>query len=602
MGQEAPSSGERDGRPPSGSGVGAFSLRATVTAAALVCLAALILAHPRVLPFRTSFTSLGGGSVFRIEPRPGVALPSPLRAGETVPLALQPFATRLALALANVSGHRPVVMVVRGAHGLRSVVVRSVRLSADRLGSPFQWAADVFFELVFFIVGILTLWWGRNWAAWGFSLATLTQLGYVALGIVPWPPGPGALPVLFLIVLFTASTFYIGLYLSVRTLLGHRVRFLHGRDLLYLLLALLGYVLQLAVVVKVLWGASLPFLSLTADRTIGILVGTIFLAQILVIVRDLVRGYGRAGRDLRLRLRWLLLAAVLLILDLGCVLWVTFHPARGVLHDVLDTCSSLLASSIVGLYAYVLLRQRLVEVRLVVSRALVFAVFMATVVGLFAFVENVIERSAVPRGADLAFEIGVPLLLGIFFHRLSRRIERLVERVFFRREYRSRQELLEFAHDVGYIEDPEVLLERAARVFALCSGGERAACYEADGEALLLRSRFPDGDAVFPPRLDTDDPALVRLRARRSPLDLHGRASALGDGLALPFVLRGRPYALFVIGPRPGGRYSEEETDFLARAAHEVGSALLALRAEGEGKGRPAYGASPRSAASPRPA
>lgn len=96
---------------------------------------------------------------------------------------------------------------------------------------------------------------------------------------------------------------------------------------------------------------------------------------------------------------------------------------------------------------------------------------------------------------------------------------------------------------------------RALRI-VLGARGRRsvAVFYEAEGEGLQRTASFPDGEAVFPARLEADDPALVRLRARRSPLDLHGFESALGEGWALPFVLRGRPYALLVLGPRPGGR------------------------------------------------
>jgi hypothetical protein len=600
MSQKALPSTETDGPSPSaaGSGAGAFLLRATVSVLLFACLATQFLTHPHVFPFRLHFASFADGGVVRIEPRSGLALPPPLHAGESLPLALQPFSTRLALALGgNVSSHRA-LRIVLDARGRRFATVRSVRSSTARLGGRFQRALHIFSELFFFTVGMLTLWWGRNWAAWGFSLAILPVVGYQTLSSVPWPAVPEVLPVPFLLPLFGGIVFYIGLYLSVRTLLGHRVRFLHGRDLLYLLLVLLGYALELESVVKVLSGIAVPLPSLAAYRASAIVIGAIVLVQILAIVHDLVRGYNRAGEELRLRLRWVLLAAFLLIPDLGCVLWIATHPVRDALHDFLVVCGTLLVSSIVGLYAYVLLRQRLVEVRMVVSRALVFTLFMAAVVGLFAFVENAIERSAAPRGAGFALELGIPLLLGIFFHRLSRWIERLVERVFFRREYRARQEILEFSRDAGYIEDPAVLEVRTARVFACHSGSGRAALYEAEGEGLRRTASFPDGEDVFPSRLEADDPALVRLRARRSPLDLHGLESALGEGLALPFILRGRPYALLVLGPRPGGRYSEEETDFLARAVHEVGSALLALRLEEEGKKEGARDAIPHPALS----
>jgi hypothetical protein len=89
-----------------------------------------------------------------------------------------------------------------------------------------------------------------------------------------------------------------------------------------------------------------------------------------------------------------------------------------------------------------------------------------------------------------------------------------------------------------------------------------------------------EGLATWPGLIDPDDPALVRLRATLTPLDLHESESAFGsNGLALPLALRGRIFGVLVCGPRPAGRYAQAETSELGQAAHDVGASLFALRA-----------------------
>jgi hypothetical protein len=89
-----------------------------------------------------------------------------------------------------------------------------------------------------------------------------------------------------------------------------------------------------------------------------------------------------------------------------------------------------------------------------------------------------------------------------------------------------------------------------------------------------------EGDFAWPHQLGVDDPALVRLRATLTPLDLHESESLLGaEGLALPLALRGRMFGVLVCAPRAAGRYAQAEAGALAQSAHDVGASLFALRA-----------------------
>ena len=205
---------------------------------------------------------------------------------------------------------------------------------------------------------------------------------------------------------------------------------------------------------------------------------------------------------------------------------------------------------------------------------------MGLIVGCFALLESLIERSALGEGAGLTLEIGVPLGLGVLFHQLHVRLEALVDRLFFGHEHRARQALGEFVRDAGFVESPQVLIERTVEAFARHSGGAAAALFEWQQGRFVRRGAHP-ATAVWPAQVDHDDPALVRLRATRAPLDLHGIPSAFGAvELLLPLSLRGHLLGVVPCDPRAAGRHARADIDRLAPAAHEIGASLFALRAQ----------------------
>lgn len=87
------------------------------------------------------------------------------------------------------------------------------------------------------------------------------------------------------------------------------------------------------------------------------------------------------------------------------------------------------------------------------------------------------------------------------------------------------------------------------------------------------------GEAIYPERIDVDDRAFVAMRADREQIDLADVSSALGnEGYAFPMAVRGVLGGALVCGPRTE-EYTGDERKLLAELAHQVGSALHALRA-----------------------
>ena len=525
----------------------------------------------RELPFHLIPDATGGV----IAARAGTPLPAGLQAGDRVVLARQTPRMRAVLADENVPASGVYALQVQRAGRALSVAVRSVPQAQAQVPgqATLRWASWAEQAMVL-ALGLLTLWRGRDWAAWGLAtfalgiaygnilaqLPTPPFLSVVLLGVERWVYGPMA---------------FLGLYLTATALVGWRPRLLRFPGVLYLLALLL--LLALEVGGTVAWvGFAVRHLP-NALQGVILACGLVGLAAPLGI---LLRGYVRAGADARLRIRWIL-SATGLLLPLMLIQIALENPTLQHAAPLawLRGTGAALTFAVLGLYTYAVLRQRLVEVRVVLNRALVFALLMGVVVGLFALLESLIERSALGTGAGLALEVAVPLALGILFHQLHRRVEATVDRVFFHREHRARAALEDFVRDAGFIESPQRLIERAVEAFGRHAGVAGAALYEARGDDFDCSGREGPPSA-FPDHLDRDDRALVRLRATRAPLDLHGVDSALGaDGLALPLALRGRLFGVLVCGPRPAGRHAQADIERLGHAAHEIGASLFALRA-----------------------
>lgn len=423
-------------------------------------------------------------------------------------------------------------------------------------------------------LGLLTLWRGRNCAAWGLALFALSIAFGNILSQLPSPPFLG-LGLLVVRECLYGPMAFLGLYLTATALVGWRPRLLRFPGILYLLTLLSLFALET--------GGILAFVLFAVPEIPPVLQGATIasgLVGLAVPLWVLLRGYVRAEAEARLRIRWIL-SCTSLLLPLMLIQFAVQNSA--IQHSVAMTWLHWtgvgLGLVVLGLYTYAVLHQRLVEVRVVLNRAVLFALLMGVVVGLFALIESLIERSVLGAGTGLALEIGVPLLLGMLFHQLHRRMEAAVDRVFFHREHSARAALNDFVRDAGFIESPQTLITRTVDAFSRHAGVRGAAWYEARGNGFDCCGL--DGtDCEFPDHLDLDDRALVRLRATLAPLDLHDVGSALGaDGLALPLALRGHLFGVLVCGPRPAGRHAQADIERLGHAAHEVGASLFALRA-----------------------
>lgn len=284
----------------------------------------------------------------------------------------------------------------------------------------------------------------------------------------------------------------------------------------------------------------------------------------------------RAGGPRRAQLRWMYLSICIGLT--GPLINIVFFALNQVApYDGLFALTIVIVP--IGC-TYAILRHRVIDIGFVLNRAIVYGTLTTLIVGILAVAEGLLAKAALGRDASLALELGVALALGLSFNALHKRIDLLVDRVFFRQKHEAEEALNRLAHESAYVEKPAMLLDRAIADLFAHSGATSAAIYERDADGYRLTRVHDDGT---PPKIvDSDDPAFVRMRADLRDVELEDVASALGgSGLAVPMTVRGSLLGAVVLGPRTSGEpYAPDERALLLLVARELAAALNAMQSK----------------------
>lgn len=221
-------------------------------------------------------------------------------------------------------------------------------------------------------------------------------------------------------------------------------------------------------------------------------------------------------------------------------------------------------------YLYAFFSRRLVSVDFIINRAAVFSGVSIVLIGTFVLFEWILTEwlRESSHTTNAMAGAGVALVLGLSVRFVHARVERVVDRVFFRKRYEDEKAIRLLASEAPYITDPEVLLKRTATTLERHAG------------ASFARVVLDDGNGFYG-AISENDPAIVRLRATRGVLDLHTVDSELTGELAYPMVARGRLIGVLTVGQRRSGEaYASDESAAIAEAAHSIGAALDVLSAK----------------------
>ncbi|MBW8074107.1 GAF domain-containing protein [Metallibacterium scheffleri] len=504
-----------------------------------------------------------------IVPDPGIPLPKALEPGDRVDLAATPRSTRTAIGR-QLDDILPVgrtyEFAIRRGRAIVTVPVRTVDASTSTSTGVGLWEWGTFCSVVLLGgIALLASWRGRDRAAAGLALWAIANVFGFAAGLAPLDGRLGLSAQLGSDVLDLLAR--VGFYMMVESMAGAaltpRSRALWRASFLLLLGA--GAVATL--------GGILVFIASGWAEFLLPQYGFVLTASYFVPVALLFANYRHADGAHRLRLRWMLWSSVVLVTSVFLYSTQLLGPFAS------DITTTLLLPIAMAGFLYAVLRHRVIDVAVVLNRGLVYAATTSLVLGLFALLESLIERTTLGHDADLLLELAVPLGLGAALSTVHRRIEAVVERFFFRRQYRAETALRRFAEECAFITQPENLFDLTVEQIARHAGAPRVALYERTAEAYIRIRQH--GAPALPEQVATDDLAFVKLRARNAELDLNGTQSALGaDGYAFPLMVRGSLLGALVVDQRPGEHFAADERELLFHVAHEVGMALFALRAQ----------------------
>ena len=222
-----------------------------------------------------------------------------------------------------------------------------------------------------------------------------------------------------------------------------------------------------------------------------------------------------------------------------------------------------------------LLRRHVVELRVAVSRTLVFSIVSAVLVLAFGLAEFASDKLLHFEGreSNILLDTAVALLLFVTARRLHHGVERFVEKTLFRPWHLALNELRDFARDAGFITNADVLRGRLLQALARFAGTPSPArlFHRSDtGDFIEWKS---DGGRAH--AFDENAPWLVTLRATLAPLQRSPTHPDMPDALAAPILRTGHLTGFVLLGPK-----SNEQTyrsDELAAIQEVLGKVTLDL-------------------------
>jgi signal transduction histidine kinase len=196
-------------------------------------------------------------------------------------------------------------------------------------------------------------------------------------------------------------------------------------------------------------GAAGPFANAATWLT-GL--ENVLLAFPLVSLAALVQRYRRGGPVLRQQARWLLVGISIQVL--AQVTASVLESGHGAAHEVGTGLSVATQPLPILGGTFAILRYRLWEIDLVVSRALVYGAIWAGLSALF--LAPALAAGVLVGGRGALAAVGIALLVTIVFHPTRRRLERVVERLVYRHRARPYALLTELSDRLRSVDLPRI--------------------------------------------------------------------------------------------------------------------------------------------------
>jgi len=228
--------------------------------------------------------------------------------------------------------------------------------------------------------------------------------------------------------------------------------------------------------------------------------------------------------------------------------------------------------------SYPILRHRLTDLNIFVTRATIYAVVLLVIVALFVLAEWLIGRlfERAPQFVALI----VVLALGISVRWIHAFVESRLTAIVFHKRIAGLGDIRRVAREADIATDSHALLQVACATMHRALEIPAVAFYLRDGsEYVMLRAA---GDIPWAEAFDMNSALLLRLRRWKEPFETPDAGGELHT-LVLPMNARGELVGFACCGPKADRTaYLSEEIESLAFLATEVGVACAWLAQKGE--------------------
>jgi signal transduction histidine kinase len=278
-------------------------------------------------------------------------------------------------------------------------------------------------------------------------------------------------------------------------------------------------------------------------RAIGLGLFLSFMGFLILAAASVALRFRRAGPELRLQLKWFMLAAVLLIAShiAGNVFVIVVLNGRGWSPLPLQLGELAATAAMSAAIAIAILKHRLFDIELVISRTVAYGA-LAALIGAFyiALVGGVGSLLAAGSSSRLLLAVFATAAVAAAFQPARTRLERLANRLVYGRRAVPYEVLAEFTSGLDRNQDPVDLLPTMARMLAQGTASDAATVWLGEKGKEVAASSFPlemvvaPGGATRSVLVEHSGICLGRLAVlRRSGQPLMPTEERLMDGLAL---------------------------------------------------------------------
>ncbi|MDP9107216.1 MAG: hypothetical protein M3N49_14960, partial [Candidatus Eremiobacteraeota bacterium] len=222
--------------------------------------------------------------------------------------------------------------------------------------------------------------------------------------------------------------------------------------------------------------------------------------------------------------------------------------------------------------AYAVIRHRVIDVRIAGGRALAYALLSAIPVAVFSVIDWALSNQLAQTRFAVFVEVCVSIAFGFWVNASQRRIDALIETLFFHARRVAEERLRGVARRIAHVTDRTPLDETLAREpFEALALTSSALFRLIDGTYVRVAQRGWPDDVL--PVLDPNDDLALELVATRAPVDVDkigwdpgAEVRSRKPALAYPILVRQEPVGVLLLGARRDG----ERFDALERASLHV--------------------------------